>query len=80
MTGTVQKWGNSMAVRLPKALARKARIEKGTRVEVEVRGRQIVVTPISKPVYRLEDLVRKITKKNRHPAIDAGAPRGQEVW
>ncbi len=80
MTGTVQKWGNSMAVRLPKALVREADLARGERVKIEVKGRQIVVTPLSKPVYQLEDLVRKITKKNRHPAIDAGAPRGQEVW
>ncbi len=80
MTGTVQKWGNSMAVRLPKALARTAALKQGTPVKIEVKGKQIVVTPLPRPAYRLEDLVRKITKKNRHRAVETGAPRGGEAW
>ncbi len=55
----VKKWGNRMAMRLPKAL-----------VEAAERS----------PTYRLADLVRGITERNRHDAVDTGEPRGREVW
>jgi len=80
MTTVIQKWGNSMAVRLPKDLAQAVALRQGTPVTLEVKEGRILVTPVSKPVYRLDRLVPGITEKNRHKAIETGKPRGHEVW
>ncbi len=80
MISTVQKWGNSMAVRLPKALVQATALEQGTRVTIEVKEGRIVVTPVRTPAYRLEELVRGITRRNWHRAVETGSPRGREAW
>ena len=80
MTATVQKWGNSIAVRLPKAVAQAAFLSEGSAVMIEAKDGRILLTPLHKPVYRLANLVRGITRKNRHRLIEMGKPRGREVW
>lgn len=80
MSTAVQKWGNSIAVRLPKAVAEATALREGSPVTVEAKDGRILVTPIRKSVYRLEDLVRGISKKNRHRLVEAGSSRGGEVW
>ena len=78
MTAKVQKWGNSLALRLPKALADEFRLEPGSVVELRVFGGKLIVEPHRPPQYRLEDLLKKVSKRNLHAEIKTGRPVGKE--
>lgn len=77
---TISKWGNSLAVRIPLALARQASIGEGDCVTMTVdRDGAIVLRPAAKK-YALRDLVARITPRNRHRETAWGRPEGQESW
>lgn len=80
MDTTIQKWGNSFAVRLPKAVTKKLRMGAGTRVRVEADKRRIIIQQVPKKRETLEDLVARITPENRHPEFQWGKPQGKEIW
>ncbi len=75
----VAKWGNSLGLRLPKAIAQQARIEEGDTVEFSVQDGAILIRS-TRPAYSLEDLVSRITPKNRHDETDWDKPAGREQW
>lgn len=79
MTATIQKWGNSLALRLPKTLANEARIAEGTQVELVRTEEGVLVKAKRKPCYRLSELLAGVTKKNTHPETDWGPSVGREV-
>lgn len=78
-TTQISKWGNSLGVRLPKAVAREVRLDEGDTVEVSVDNGAIVIRP-GRPRYSLDELVRGITPKNRHDESDWGGRLGDEAW
>jgi antitoxin MazE len=80
MLTKVQKWGNSLAVRIPKAFARDAQLEHDSLVEISLVEGQIVVTPVEAPGWTLDVLLAGITKNNIHREVDAGSAVGNEVW
>lgn len=80
MQTTIQKWGNSLAVRIPKAFVKEAQVAYGTAVDLSVEDGRIVIAPHLEPTYRLEDLLKGVTARNRHAEVDTGRPVGQEVW
>jgi antitoxin MazE len=73
------KWGNSLGLRLPKSVALEAQVGEGDRVAVSVKNGVIMVRP-NRPTYSLEQLVAKITPRNRHSESDWGSPVGDEAW
>ena len=76
----IAKWGNSLALRLPKSVALEARLDEGDTVHVSVKDGAIVVTP-TRPTYSIQALVAKMTRRNRHEDTDWGrAPVGRELW
>ena len=75
----IAKWGNSLGLRLPKSVALEAQVDEGDTVDVSVKNGAIVVRP-NRPTYSLEQLVAKITPRNRHSESDWGTPVGDEVW
>ncbi len=78
---TIRKWGNSLALRIPMALASQLGIKENSEVECSVLDGKLVVKPISRnPKYLLCDLLAGINSENRHEEIDTGDPRGGEVW
>jgi antitoxin MazE len=79
MTTKIQKWGNSLAVRIPNEFAENLNWSAGSVVGFQQSGDKIIITS-AKPVYALEDLVKGITKKNRHKEFDWGKPMGKEIW
>jgi len=79
MKTTAQKWGNSLAIRLPKRLAEEAGLREKDAVEIEVHEGTLVVRPHLRRVYRLEDLLKRITSRNIHDEIDFGGPVGREA-
>lgn len=80
MKTKAQKWGNSLAVRLPRPVAQQAGIKPDDSLEVQVSKGRVVLTPAATPEYRLSDLLKKVTKKNIHRETDWGKPRGKEIW
>jgi antitoxin MazE len=77
MKSKVQKWGNSLAIRIPKPFANEIGLHPDSEVELSVYEGSLVLKA-TRPHYRLEDLVKGITAKNRHPEIDFGPPQGKE--
>lgn len=75
----VARWGNSLGLRLPKAVAREARLGEGDTVEVSVQDGAIIVRP-AQTTYSLHELVSRITPRNRHEETDWGKPKGTEQW
>ncbi len=79
------KWGNSLALRIPKAFAQEIGAGVGKAANMEVRDGKLVVE-IARPKrrrlrrYTLEQLVARITPENRHRKIEWGPPVGNEVW
>ena len=79
MRARIAKWGNSLALRLPKALAEEVRLVAGATVELRVEGGGLVVVPARKQ-YRLADLLAEIKPEVGHGETDWGVPRGKETW
>jgi antitoxin MazE len=80
MTTTLQKWGNSLAVRIPKAVANDIAVGEGEPVELRVANGRIVIAPVRAKKYRVEQLVARINRKNRHAEIATGRRSGREIW
>jgi len=80
MQTKVQKWGNSMAVRIPKAFVKETRVAYGTTVDLSVVNGTIVIAPQKAPEYQLDDLLRGVNKHNLHAEARSGDAVGREVW
>lgn len=80
MSTTVQKWGNSLGIRIPKIYANKLKIKRGDLVNIEVEDEKLVIKPEHGKKHGLKDLVSKINDDNVHNAIDFGTPAGKEIW
>lgn len=80
MKTRVQKWGNSLALRIPKSFADEVGIRKETPVEVSLADGKIVVTRLTKPKLTLEQLLSKVTEENLHHEVDTGSAVGNETW
>ena len=74
----VSKWGNSLAVRIPAALAEEARIADGDEVEIAANGRGLTISVATVPL-RLSDLLPLITDESLHEPVDFGPPVGNEL-
>lgn len=80
MEAKVQKWGHSLALRIPSAFAKHARIQPGSRVDVsEVKGK-LVITPLEDAEPTLELLLAGITPENIHHEVATGKAVGNEAW
>ena len=80
MHTTIQKWGNSLAVRIPKPFVEETRIASGSEVDLTVDNGRIVIVPKVEPKYSLTELLESVTARNKHSETDTGPAVGQEVW
>ena len=80
MKSTVQKWGNSLAIRIPKSFAEEIDLSQGTPVDLALLDNKIQIEPIKKEKLSLDELLKKITDGNIHGEIDTGSPVGKEIW
>jgi antitoxin MazE len=80
MKTRVQKWGNSLALRIPKAFAAEARLREDTPVELSLVDGKLVIQPLALEPPTLDDLLRGITDQNLHGEWDTGPAVGREVW
>jgi antitoxin MazE len=76
----VQKWGNSLAVRIPKPFALEVGLVKDGEVEITVDEGNLVISPRLARSYHLADLLAGVRKGNLHSEVDTGVPVGREVW
>jgi len=79
MTTKIQKWGNSYAVRLPKAIIERMGLSVGREVTITEQGESFSVTPATKE-ETLTQMVSRITPASRHNTVDWGEPVGKEIW
>ena len=80
MKTRVQKWGNSLALRIPKSFANEVGLLNDSSVEVSLTNGKLVVVPIEKPEMTLKKLLAQITEKNIHHEVDSGPVAGNEAW
>lgn len=81
MKARVQKWGNSLAVRIPKCFAEEVGLRDRAPVEVSVAKGKLVVAPVAdRPKITLKRLLSQITEDNMHGEVRTGAPVGKEAW
>ena len=80
MQTKIKKWGNSLALRIPKLFASDANLKQNKLVELSIDKGSIIITPISEKEYSLEKLLKGISKSNLHGEYDTGAPVGKEIW
>lgn len=73
----VQKWGNSLGIRIPKSLAMKVGLEEGSKIDLDVEKGHLVIKP---KANTLDELLSKITPDNLHSEIQTGYPHGRETW
>jgi len=80
MLAKVQKWGNSLARRIPKAFAVDAQIDSDSLVEISLVEGTIVITPVSDTEWTLDELLAGVSDDNIHGEVDTGAAVGVEAW
>ena len=79
MRTTVQKWGNSLAVRIPRPFADEVNLAENSTVDLSIRSGKLVIVP-AEPELTLEALVETITEENKHGEIETGNAVGREIW
>lgn len=80
MKTRIQRWGNSLALRIPKSFASEAGLQKETSIELSVSDGKLIITPLVEPRFTLKQLLSKINNDNLHHEIDTGKTVGNEVW
>ncbi len=78
MESHIGKWGNSLALRLPRSVAADAQLHEGTKVELRVEGKALIVRP-ARPKYKLSDLLAG-QEPTRTKEFDWGEAQGEEEW
>jgi antitoxin MazE len=76
----IQKWGNSLALRIPKAFAVEVHLTPDTPVDVSVVDGKLVVEPVAETTLTLEHLLAGVTEQNLHDEVDTGSATGNEIW
>jgi len=79
MKATVQKWGNSLAVRIPKNITKDTSVTEGSNIDIMVENGNIILSPRKKE-YSLKELLNNITIENIHSEISTGDQTGGEIW
>lgn len=76
----LRKWGNSLALRIPKPFAEDVGVQEGTAVRLSVSKGRLVAVPIHSQKIRLSDLLEGVTKENLHGEVSTGPRVGREAW
>ncbi len=80
MLTRIQKWGNSLGLRIPKSFAVEAEVCDGSTVDLSFENGELVIRPVRRPRLSLEDLLAGITPQNLQEAVDTGSAVGREAW
>jgi antitoxin MazE len=76
----IRKWGNSLALRIPKPLADEVGLEEDSAVDLFLEEGKLVIAPVMAPRYALDALLAEVTVENLHDEVDAGVAVGGEAW
>ena len=80
MQTKIKKWGNSLALRIPKLFALDANLKINKMVDISIDKHSIIITPIDEKEYSLKKLLEGVTENNLHGEFDTGTPVGKEIW
>ncbi len=80
MQTKIKKWGNSLALRIPKLFALDANLKLNKMVDLSIDKDSIIIRPIGEKGYSLEKLLKGVSKNNLHGEFDSGAAVGKEIW
>lgn len=81
MQTQIKKWGNSLAIRIPKSFAVDASLKEGTVVNISLDDNRIVIEPVVDAVeYNLEELLSEVNEDNLHKEYFVDKPKGKEIW
>ena len=80
MNTKVQRWGNSLAVRIPKSFAEEVGLVDGSAVEMRLVDCGLLVEPVSARPPSLAELLAGVTASNLHAEVDTGSAQGSEAW
>lgn len=80
METRVQKWGNSLAIRIPRPFAQETGLEQNSLVTITISEGKLVLEPVDKSRYSLERLLAQISADNVHGEVETGPALGNEVW
>jgi antitoxin MazE len=80
METRVQRWGHSLALRIPKSLADEVGLTDNSPVQLSLRDKELVIMPVLKPALSLDALLSQITEANLHGEVDTGSAVGSEAW
>jgi len=80
MRTKIQKWGNSLALRIPKGYAQDANLENNSEVDIHLEDKQIVIKPVDRQNISLEELLAGVNKSNIHNEVETDSAKGNEIW
>ena len=80
METVIKKWGNSLALRIPKPLADEVGLAEDSAVDLLLDEGKLVIVPAVAPGYALESLLADVTVENLHDEVDTGVAVGSEAW
>lgn len=80
MQTKVKKWGNSLALRIPKAFADEMSISLNSPVEISIVEGNLVIAPLPQKEFSLHELLAEISEDNLHHEVETGEPVGNEAW
>lgn len=80
MNTKIQKWGNSLALRIPKSYAKAVDLKEGLDVRLKLEKNKIVVEKQRRKKYSLKLLLSRVNRKNLHKETDFGVREGKEIW
>ncbi len=80
MLTRIQKWGNSLGLRIPKSFAAEVEVEAGSTVDIRVENGELVIRPLRRKQYVLSELLEGVNSRNLHEEISTGDPVGREAW
>ena len=80
MRTRVQRWGNSLAVRIPKTFAEEVGLRDDSPVDLRLSQGRLVLEPSAPRPPSLDKLLGRVSKANLHGEFDTGPAQGREVW
>lgn len=80
MTAKILKWGNSLALRIPKIIAKDVGIDEGSQIDIQIRNDCLILRPLRSEEPDLNELLANIDEENLHSEFDWGEPMGNELW
>jgi len=78
MSVIISKWGNSLAIRIPKHFIDRLDLHEGSQLEIEISGENLVIRPTKPQKYTLEQLLAGMTSEHFHPEVNTGDSVGCE--